>query len=214
MTTKQHTRSTKRTRTTGSSRAKAQPEAGPSPGPRRHDRRPRSVPGVRQAFDGHGHDAWGLVAIVTGVVAGLGIYSHLAGPVGQALADGIGAVVGVVSWLVPPALIALGVLLVRGPRTEEEPPSFVRPLVGAGLVLMAACAVCSTWCGGARPGATRWTTSPTPAAPSARSWAAPWPASSGCGEPDLVLVGRRRAGPAGGDQDVGAGRRRVARRRA
>ena len=97
--------------------------------------------GIRQAFDGHGHDVGGLIAIVTGIVAGLGIYADIAGPVGRALGQGIGAAVGWAAWLVPPALIALGVLLVRGPRTESgaDPAALVRPLVGAGLVLVAAC---------------------------------------------------------------------------
>ncbi|MGZ4718414.1 MAG: DNA translocase FtsK 4TM domain-containing protein, partial [Acidimicrobiales bacterium] len=97
--------------------------------------------GIRQAFDGHGHDVGGLIAIVTGVVAGLGIYGDIAGPVGRALGQSIGAAVGWAAWLVPPALIVLGVMLVRGPRTEAggEPASWVRPLVGAGLVLVAAC---------------------------------------------------------------------------
>jgi len=138
--TKQQTRSSKRSRAGASSRSKGK-------GPARSSRakatpRGTTTPfgaGVRQAFDGHGHDAWGLVAIVTAVVAGLGIYSNLAGPVGHGLALGIGAVVGVVGWLVPPALLALGILAIRGPRTEDEPPSFVRPAVGGGLILIALC---------------------------------------------------------------------------
>ena len=79
------------------------------------------------------------MAIVTAIVAGLGIYSNLAGPVGHGLAVGIGAAVGLVAWLVPPALLALGVLAIRGPRVEGDPPSFVRPAVGGGLILLALC---------------------------------------------------------------------------
>jgi S-DNA-T family DNA segregation ATPase FtsK/SpoIIIE len=94
---------------------------------------------MRQVFDGHGHDVWGLLAIVTGIVAGLGIYSDLAGPVGHALAQSFGAVVGVASWLVPPLLIGVGVLLVRGPRAEDDLASFARPLMAAALLLVAAC---------------------------------------------------------------------------
>ncbi|MGZ4726761.1 MAG: DNA translocase FtsK 4TM domain-containing protein [Acidimicrobiales bacterium] len=144
MATKQQARSTKRSRSGGtSSRSRSGTGA---KGARRPAASRRRTPapmgaGIRQAFDGHGHDVGGLIAIVTGVVAGLGIYGDIAGPVGRALGQSIGAAVGWAAWLVPPALIVLGVMLVRGPRTEAggEPASWVRPLVGAGLVLVAAC---------------------------------------------------------------------------
>ena len=111
--------------------------------------------GLLQAFEGHGHDVWGLLAIVTGVVAGLGIYANVAGPVGRGLAQGIGVGVGLASWLAPPALVGFGVLLVRGPRTASDPEpgssansgepaptdsaSVVRLVVGAALLLVAVC---------------------------------------------------------------------------
>ncbi len=144
MATKQQARSTKRSRSGGSS-SRSRSGSGAKGTRRPAASRGRTAAplgaGIRQAFDGHGHDVGGLIAIVTGVVAGLGIYADIAGPVGRALDQGIGAAVGWAAWLVPPALIALGVLLVRGPRTESagEPASWVRPLVGAGLVLVAAC---------------------------------------------------------------------------
>jgi DNA segregation ATPase FtsK/SpoIIIE, S-DNA-T family len=96
---------------------------------------------LRRAFDGHGHDVWGVLAIAVGVVAALGIYADAAGPVGEALASGIGAVVGLAAASVPIALVAVGVLLVRGPRgeTEAEGVHVVRLVVGAGLVLVAVC---------------------------------------------------------------------------
>ena len=81
---------------------------------------------------------------MVGVVAGLGIYADVAGPVGRALAQGFGAAVGVASWVVPLALVALGVVLVRGPTSSDEdqapdPAGLVRPIVGAVLVLVAVC---------------------------------------------------------------------------
>ncbi|HEY5153488.1 MAG TPA: DNA translocase FtsK 4TM domain-containing protein, partial [Acidimicrobiales bacterium] len=141
MATKQQTRSSKRSRAGASSRSRGKASTRGTSRTTAASRTP-SGPlghGVRQAFDGHGHDAWGLVAIVTAIVAGLGIYSNLAGPVGHGLAVGIGAGVGVVAWLVPPALLALGILAIRGPRVEGEPPSFVRPAVGGILILVALC---------------------------------------------------------------------------
>jgi S-DNA-T family DNA segregation ATPase FtsK/SpoIIIE len=112
---------------------------------------------VLAVFEGHGHDVWGLLAIVAGVVAGLGIYADGGGPAGHGLAQGIGAAVGLAAWLVPPALVALGVLLIRGPRSHTdaepgdgaaaggaerigtEPASTPRLVVGAVLVAVAAC---------------------------------------------------------------------------
>jgi S-DNA-T family DNA segregation ATPase FtsK/SpoIIIE len=142
--TKQQARSTKRSRSGGSSsrsRSGSSAKGTRRPAPSRGRTSAPLGAGIRQAFDGHGHDVGGLIAIVTGIVAGLGIYADVAGPVGRALDQGIGAAVGWAAWLVPPALIALGVLLVRGPRTESagDPASWVRPLVGAGLVLVAVC---------------------------------------------------------------------------
>ena len=80
---------------------------------------------------------WGVLCIAAGVVAALGVYADAAGPVGETFADGIGAVVGRLSYLVPPALVIIGGLLVRGPRGEGEPRS-VKPFVGAVFVLFAA----------------------------------------------------------------------------
>ena len=91
----------------------------------------------RQAFDGHGYDVAGVVCIAAGLVAALGVYADAAGPVGEALADGIGAVVGRLAYVVPPALVVIGGLLVRGPGEEDEPRS-VKPVVGALFVVLAA----------------------------------------------------------------------------
>jgi S-DNA-T family DNA segregation ATPase FtsK/SpoIIIE len=66
-----------------------------------------------KAAGGHGPDIVGLVLITLGVIAGLGIYGNLVGPAGNALSDGAGAVLGLCRWLVPPALILLGVVLIR-----------------------------------------------------------------------------------------------------
>ncbi len=75
---------------------------------------------VSLAFDGHGHDVWGLGCIVTGVVAALGIYGDVAGPVGDGLDWLAGAGVGVAKYAVAPVLVIVGVLLVRGPKNPSE----------------------------------------------------------------------------------------------
>jgi DNA segregation ATPase FtsK/SpoIIIE, S-DNA-T family len=94
---------------------------------------------VGQAFDGHGHDAWGMVLIGAGLVVALAVYVDLSGPAGRTLATGIGAVLGLGRFLVPPALIALGCLLIRGPREDAE--SALGMLVGSGLLALASAGV-------------------------------------------------------------------------
>jgi S-DNA-T family DNA segregation ATPase FtsK/SpoIIIE len=95
---------------------------------------------LRHVFDGHGHDVWGLTFIVVGVVTFLGLYSDAAGPVGQALGDLAGLAVGRLSFLVPPLLIAFGVLLMRGPRvttTRGRPSRALKPIAGTVLLTVA-----------------------------------------------------------------------------
>ena len=96
---------------------------------------------VKQVFAGHGHDLWGLLLILVGVVAGLGLYGNLAGPLGRALATGAGAALGKAGYLVPPALVVLGALLIRGPRTDEDGrrdlARMARPIIGAVIVFLA-----------------------------------------------------------------------------
>jgi S-DNA-T family DNA segregation ATPase FtsK/SpoIIIE len=106
---------------------------------------------LKRAFDGHGHDVWGVLALAVGVVAALGVYADAAGPVGEALATGIGAVLGLAAAFVPIALVVVGALLVRGPRQDAEPDAvrLVRVVVGAGLVLVAACGL--LYLAGGRP---------------------------------------------------------------
>ncbi len=91
---------------------------------------------VRQAFDGHGHDVSGLLLIALGVLSGLGIYGDWAGPVGAGLATAAHALVGGLAYLAPPALVVLGVVLVRGPRGGDEAPS-LRPFVATTLLVIA-----------------------------------------------------------------------------
>jgi S-DNA-T family DNA segregation ATPase FtsK/SpoIIIE len=146
---KRSTSSTGRSRSATSSRSTAA-RTGPSP--------------LRQLFDGHGHDVWGLVLIVLAVLSGLGVYGFAGGPVGSGLAAGIAGLVGRLDVLVPPALVAGGVLLIRGPRriapvdlteaTEEDEqpgselrhPALLRAM-GAGLALLVVTGVLDVFLG-------------------------------------------------------------------
>jgi S-DNA-T family DNA segregation ATPase FtsK/SpoIIIE len=72
------------------------------------------------ATEGHRADLLGLVCLGVGLLAGFGIYAHQAGPIGRGLNTAFGALVGVVRILVPPALLVIGVLLIRGRRGGDE----------------------------------------------------------------------------------------------
>ncbi|MEO7555912.1 MAG: DNA translocase FtsK 4TM domain-containing protein [Acidimicrobiales bacterium] len=58
--------------------------------------------------------------MAVGIVAGLGIYADLAGPLGRAIDAGAGGAVGVVKVVVPVAVVAAGVALLRDGRGVGE----------------------------------------------------------------------------------------------
>lgn len=98
-----------------------------------------------KALGGHGPDVGGLALIALGVIAGLGIYGDLVGPAGRVLADGTGALIGLCKWMAPPALIILGIVLIRSvPRSDADPDETRPPdqtarlVVGCALLLVAA----------------------------------------------------------------------------
>ena len=70
-------------------------------------------------FDGHGHDVIGLVLVLVGIVSAIGIYAGAAGPLGAGLAALAAGLVGRLDVVVPPALVAVGVLVIIGPRRNE-----------------------------------------------------------------------------------------------
>jgi S-DNA-T family DNA segregation ATPase FtsK/SpoIIIE len=68
---------------------------------------------------------WGLVFVVAGVLCALGIYSRLAGPAGRIFDHGMADAFGWARILLPPALVVLGFVLIRGahPRRRPAPPA-------------------------------------------------------------------------------------------
>ena len=103
----------------------------------RPTRRTRTTPGpwvrLRTAVVTHlgrqADDLWGVILIVGGVLAALGIYADLAGPAGRAVDDGAGALFGWGRLLVPVALWVVGGLLVDGrarlaPAPDKPPPAW------------------------------------------------------------------------------------------
>ncbi len=82
-------------------------------------------------------DVWGLILIVIGLLAGLGIFFDLTGPFGRLLKRSMGALLGQGRFFVPVMLIGLGWVLVRG-RGYREP---MRVLIGWLFLLSAAAGV-------------------------------------------------------------------------
>ena len=112
------------TKTRGRGRSRCQSQAAgaqATPEPV-HDpvaRRPRRGPArwrkgraaASRQLDGHRADAAAVGLVVIGVLCALGLWTDLAGPVGSALADGTGALLGRARVAIPVACIAFAVLL-------------------------------------------------------------------------------------------------------
>lgn len=131
----------------------------------------RSVTGtVAAATAGFRGDLLGLLAVAIGVLSGLGLYSAAGGPVVQWFADVVTVVFGPLGYGVPVVLVGLGVLGIRGARSDERVPEVdgsadgdpsgrevvdptvvvVRRTVGAVLVVLMVLALLDVWRG--RPG--------------------------------------------------------------
>ncbi len=114
----------------------------------------RIVSGLAAALGGHSGDLLGLLCITVGIVAGMGVYADVAGPVGRGLDSAIGTIVGSARLVVPVALVAFGVVLVRGlPDLEDDevdagPRSYL--WVGGLMIAIAGCGLLHL--AGGRPG--------------------------------------------------------------
>ncbi len=86
---------------------------------------------------------WGLVLIVGGILAALGIFADLTGPAGRAVRHGSAAALGWGRALVPVALIGVGAVLVRGrpkpPPGGKRDSAPVAMALGFALLAMAMC---------------------------------------------------------------------------
>jgi S-DNA-T family DNA segregation ATPase FtsK/SpoIIIE len=82
-------------------------------------------------------DVWGVLLVVAGALAGLGIYLGLAGPAGQAMKSSTGDVIGWSRLLVTPALVLTGITLIRGVTRQV----FGRVALGCLGVFMATSAI-------------------------------------------------------------------------
>ena len=78
-------------------------------------------------------DVWGLVLIVAGLLAALGIFADLTGPAGRALRDASSAVLGWGRVLVPVALWAVGAVLVQD--RPKPPPGAKRDSLPVAMAI-------------------------------------------------------------------------------
>ncbi len=77
-------------------------------------------------------DIWGIGLVVVGVLIGLGVYLGTAGPL-HWISTGLAYVVGLGRFLLPPALVVVGVGLIRNGIRDH----WLRWLVGCGVMLWA-----------------------------------------------------------------------------
>lgn len=84
------------------------------------------------AFDGRQADVWGVVLIAIGLIAALGLYLDLAGPVGEALRVAFGALFGLARVIAPPTIVALGAALIFGKGISHHDDHADRDLTSAG----------------------------------------------------------------------------------
>ncbi|MBA2607424.1 MAG: DNA translocase FtsK 4TM domain-containing protein, partial [Actinobacteria bacterium] len=79
-------------------------------------------------------DVWGLLVLALGVVAALGIYADLTGPVGHVIRDLAGLLFGWGRLALPFVIAGIGLALLQG-RPRQEPG---RVAIGATFLLVAA----------------------------------------------------------------------------
>ena len=75
-------------------------------------------------------EVWGLLIALAGVLDGLGTYANLTGPFGRALRSLGGLAVGRGRIAIPPALLAVGIVLVVGAEVGGRSSDDAEPVVG------------------------------------------------------------------------------------
>jgi S-DNA-T family DNA segregation ATPase FtsK/SpoIIIE len=111
----------------GSAPAKIGDDAGSITGP---TRRQRVTEELRGENNERLSDIWGIGLIAVGALLGLGIYLRVAGPVGKLVSETVAWVAGLGKFIVPAALIAVGVSLVRRGHSEHR----YRLALGWGII--------------------------------------------------------------------------------
>jgi S-DNA-T family DNA segregation ATPase FtsK/SpoIIIE len=125
---------TQRPRSGSTKRAHARKKGSPPP-----SALDRFLAALAAGTAGHAGDVVGLLCVGIGLVAGLGIYLDAAGPVGRALDDGIGTLVGWGRVLVPLALVGAGLVFIRDAPDDDDPGARSHVWVGLLLLAVAGC---------------------------------------------------------------------------
>ena len=93
-------------------------------------RRNKASAELREAMEGREHEFGGIAFIAVGVLLGMAMYVDLAGPLGRGVETVVGWLTGIGRFLVPIALVAIGVALVRKGRSAHP----FRLAIGWGLL--------------------------------------------------------------------------------
>ena len=83
-------------------------------------RRDQASADLRSAIDGREHEFVGIGCVAVGVLLALAIYVNLAGPLGRGVETLVGWCTGLGRFVLPPALVGIGVALVRRGRSEHR----------------------------------------------------------------------------------------------
>ena len=106
---------------------------------------------VGSVLSAHQADLWGVGAVLAGLLSAAAVWLSTGGFIGEVIDDGLALGVGLIRAVVPLALIAVGVMLIRGSDVEEDDlERIARAAVGGTLVLVALTALLHV--GRGRPG--------------------------------------------------------------
>lgn len=75
---------------------------------------------TRAAFAGREVEFWGVAFISAGILLGLALYLHLAGPVGRGIDTSLGWLVGLGRFALPLVILGIGVAMVRRQEVEHR----------------------------------------------------------------------------------------------
>ena len=112
-----------KSRAGSSAAAKSKPKSKAAPRSSRPAPAPTPADRAAEIFAGHGRDVWGALLVIVGLVSAFGIYAGGAGTVGGALETAFGAAFGLLRFIVPPALVGAGVVLIAGSHSRSNDSS-------------------------------------------------------------------------------------------
>ncbi|MSV61417.1 MAG: hypothetical protein F2901_08585, partial [Actinobacteria bacterium] len=113
-------------------KAAAQPAKRAQSLPKRNSAPMREHAAVKAAVGGRENEFLGIGVVVVAVLAALAIYLDVAGPLGDAIDTGLGWLVGLGRFFLPPAIALLGVTLIRRNESEHR----LRVGVGSTLIVL------------------------------------------------------------------------------